>query len=86
MGRRQKGSQEGRLNQGAWEQVAERDNIIWEVNWVIPQRRIKNESGLKEALKTTTGNALGARVANNSDFGMEHRRNSEKLNQRSFAT
>ena len=54
MGRRQKGSQEGRLNQGAWEQVAERDNIIWEVNWVIPQHRIKNESGLKEALKTTT--------------------------------
>ena len=34
--------------------VAERDNSTWEVNWVIPQHRIKNESGLKEALKTTT--------------------------------
>ena len=55
MGRRQKGSQEGRLNQGAWEQVVERDNIIWEVNWVIPQHRIKNESGLKEALRGKGG-------------------------------
>lgn len=32
--------------------VAERDNNTWEVVWKVPQSKLRNESGLKEALNT----------------------------------
>lgn len=32
--------------------VAERDDNTWEVQWKVPQGKLKNEAGLKEALNT----------------------------------
>jgi hypothetical protein len=63
-----------------WE--GERDDNTWEVEYKIPQHKLKNEAELNQALNTHGLGAIsGTRMAHNKNNGMEYCRKSEEIKQ-----